>query len=71
MSTHTVTQNQPVADDRPAAEMAAWDPMDEHEHEDAVWELTQLDRHGMLLLVQVGVATLLLAVATGVVTRFS
>ena len=49
--------------------MAAWDPMDEHQ--DASWELTELDRHGMLLLGQVGVATLVLALATGVMTRFS
>jgi hypothetical protein len=49
--------------------MAAWDPMDEHN--DAAWELTELDRHGMFLLGQVGVATLVLALATGVMTRFS
>lgn len=63
------TPSESVAEDRPAAEMAAWDPMDDHQ--DASWELTELDRHGMLLLGQVGLATLVLALATGVMTRFS
>jgi hypothetical protein len=61
----------PVVDQagRPLAEMAAWDPMDEHN--DAAWEYSELDRRGMALLGQVGVATLALALVTGVVTRLS
>ena len=54
---------------RPLAEMAAWAPMDEHN--DAPWEYSELDRRGMALLGQVGVATLALAVVTGVMTRLS
>lgn len=54
---------------RPEAEMAAWDPMDEHD--DAGWQFNELDRRGMLLLGQVGAATLVLALATGLATRFS
>lgn len=58
----------PLPEDRPAAEMAAWDPSEERD--DITWELAELDRHGMLLLGQVGVATLVLALATGVMARF-
>jgi hypothetical protein len=54
---------------RPVAEMAAWDPMDDHR--DAAWELSELDRRGMVLLGQVGVATLALALVTGVLSTFS
>jgi hypothetical protein len=51
---------------RPLAEMAVWEPV--ADGVDAGSALADLDRRGMLLLIQVGVAALALAVITGIVS---